>query len=111
MSARHGLKFPCARIKRYLKRGHYGGTTRVSEDAACYLAAVLEYLAAEVLELAGNRARDMKKGRITPRHIKFAVVNDEELKELVGDKDIYMREAGQMCYLHPDFVPNMKKKT
>lgn len=37
---------------------------------------------AEILELAGNAARDNKKGRITPRHIKLAVANDEELNQV-----------------------------
>eukprot|EP00075_Anas_platyrhynchos_P010892 XP_027300145.1 histone H2A [Anas platyrhynchos] len=81
-SSRAGLQFPVGRVHRLLRRGHYA--ERVGAGAPVYLAAVLEYLTAEILELAGNAARDNKKTRIIPRHLQLAVRNDEELNKLLG---------------------------
>jgi histone H2A len=81
-SSKAGLQFPVGRIHRFLKKGGYAD--RVGAGAPVYMAAVMEYLTAEVLELAGNAARDNKKTRIIPRHIQLAVRNDEELNKLLG---------------------------
>ena len=63
-SSRAGLQFPVGRIHRLLRKGNYA--ERVGAGAPVYLAAVMEYLAAEVLELAGNAARDNKKTTTGP---------------------------------------------
>uniref|UniRef100_UPI0035901DF1 histone H2A-like n=1 Tax=Myxine glutinosa TaxID=7769 RepID=UPI0035901DF1 len=81
-SSRAGLQFPVGRVHRHLRKGNYA--ERIGAGAPVYLAAVLEYLSAEILELAGNAARDNKKSRIIPRHLQLAIRNDEELNKLLG---------------------------
>ncbi|XP_033104359.1 late histone H2A.2.2-like [Anneissia japonica] len=85
-SSRAGLQFPVGRVHRFLRKGNYG--SRVGAGAPVYMAAVLEYLTAEILELAGNAARDNKKSRIIPRHLQLAIRNDEELNRLLGSVTI-----------------------
>ncbi|XP_040294529.1 histone H2A type 1-like [Bufo bufo] len=81
-SSRAGLQFPVGRVHRLLRKGNYA--ERVGAGAPVYLTAVLECLTAEILELAGNAARDNKRTRIIPRHLQLAVRNDEELNKLLG---------------------------
>jgi len=71
-----------------------------------YLSAVLEYLAAEILELAGNAARDNKRTRITPRHIQLAVRNDEELNKLLGG--VTIASGGVLPNIHTNLLPKKK---
>eukprot|EP00128_Syssomonas_multiformis_P003202 Colp12_sorted_trinity150504_noHs@21226 len=103
-SSRAGLQFPVGRIHRHLRKGNYA--TRVGAGAPVYLASVLEYLTAEILELAGNAARDNKKTRIIPRHLQLAIRNDEELNKLLGH--VTIAQGGVLPNIHQVLLP---KKT
>ena len=105
-SAKAGLQFPVGRVHRHIKLGRYA--TRIGAGAPVYLAAVLEYMAAEVLELAGNAARDNKKSRIIPRHITLAVRNDEELNKFLGG--VTVASGGVLPNIHSVLLPKKSKK-
>ena len=103
-SAKAGLQFPVGRIGRYLRQGKYA--TRMGAGAPVYLAAVLEYLCAEILELAGNAARDNKRARIIPRHVQLAIRNDEELNKLLGG--VTIAAGGVLPNIHAVLLPKKK---
>lgn len=60
-------------------------------------------LAAEILELAGNAARDNKKSRIVPRHLQLAVRNDEELNKLLGS--VVISQGGVLPHIMAELLP------
>jgi histone H2A len=100
-SIRSGLQFPVGRISRFLRKGKYA--SRVGGGAPVYLSAILEYLAAEVLELAGNAARDNKRQRISPRHVQLAIRNDQELNQLF--QGITIASGGVIPNIHSVLMP------
>ncbi|XP_034432559.1 histone H2A-like [Hippoglossus hippoglossus] len=105
-SSRAGLQFPVGRVHRLLRKGNYAH--RVGAGAPVYLAAVLEYLTAEILELAGNAARDNKKSRIIPRHLQLAVRNDEELNKLLGG--VTIAQGGVLPNIQAVLLPKKTEK-
>jgi histone H2A len=116
-SKRAGLNFPVGRIHRMMRKNHYA--ERVSAGAPIYLASVLgkyfrlsppfevknalEYLTAEILELAGNAATDNKKNRITPRFVNLAIRSDNELNTLLGGACV--SSGGVMPYINKALLP------
>ena len=100
-STRAGLQFPVGRIHRHLKKGKF--SKRVGSGAPVYLAAVMEYLTAEILELAGNAARDNKKMRVIPRHLQLAIRNDEELNKLLAG--VTIAQGGVVPNIHSVLLP------
>ena len=106
-TARAGLQFPVGRIHRYLRKGNY--SARIGSGAPVYLAAVIEYLTAEILELAGNAARDNKKARVIPRHLQLAIRNDEELNQLL--RGVTISQGGVLPNIHSVLLPKKSTKS
>ena len=104
-SAKAGLTFPVARIGRGLRNMRLA--KRYGAGGPVYLTAVIEYMAAEVLELAGNACRDNKKKRVTPRHLVLAIRNDEELNKFLGG--VTIASGGVLPNIHSVLLPKKTK--
>nr|KAJ0211258.1 hypothetical protein LSAT_V11C400160520 [Lactuca sativa] len=104
-STRAGLQFPLGRIHRHFKT-RTSANGRVGATAALYSAAILEYLTAEVLELAGNASNDLKVEMITPCHLQLAICGDEEVDTLIkGTID----GGGVIPHIHKSLINLIEK--
>lgn len=98
-----GLQFPVGHIRVVLRERARG--LRVGRGAPIYLAAVMEYMVAEVLELSGNASRDNQKVRIIPRHVMLAVHNDVELCSFHKGT---IPQGGVMPHINAAMLPKSK---
>merc|ERR1711872_176855 len=94
-----GLVLNCYQLRRRMRAAMI--RKRIRPDSVVYLGAVMEYLMAEVLELAGNCARDLKMKTIKPRHVMMAVAMDDELKPIFDDSKVIMPGVGVVPGIHP----------
>lgn len=82
-AGRAGLVFPPSRIEKLIRL--YSVQTRVSASAPVYLAGAIEYIIAEILEMAGNVTTEKKRQRIKLSDVSTAINGDEELSKLFRD--------------------------
>ena len=68
----------------------------------------MEYLVAEVLELAGNAARYNKKSSTTPRLLQLAIRNDKELSKLLNG--VTITQGGVLPKIQTVLLPNKTDK-
>eukprot|EP01043_Picozoa_sp_COSAG02_P039813 COSAG02_NODE_3171_length_7231_cov_11.162507_4_plen_195_part_00 len=110
LRARAGLQFCVGRAAQQLwqQTGAYGedGPSDNMLRTAVFLAAVNEYCCAELLELAGNCARDHQRPKICPRDVFLAIANDEELARQFNfsSSSIVICGGGVMPVRHLFFV-------
>ena len=105
-SSRAGLIFPVGRMCRKLRQGRY--STRVGMGGGVFMAAALEYLTMEIIDLAGQCAAEHKKKTIAPRHIQLAVRNDEELNKLLAAAQL--SQGGVRPNVEAALFPRKEKK-
>jgi histone H2A len=80
-STKAGTLYPTGRLNRLFKQGRY--SDRYSRSAGIFMAGVLEYITAEIIELAGSVCEENKKKTIAPKHLNLAVRSDPELNKLM----------------------------
>ncbi|CAF1094007.1 unnamed protein product [Adineta ricciae] len=108
VSRRSGLIFPVSRIHRAVK-SLPNVPNRVSKGASIYLTAIVEYLTAELLELAGNAAKDCRRTRISPRHILLGYAHDEELNKVL--RNCVLPQGGVLPNIHNVLFPTITNQT
>jgi len=87
-SEKAGLTFPISRINRYVKTK--SGIKRVGGSAPIYLTAVVEYIVAEVMELAGQVTADASRKTISPEDLIKALRGDKELAKLFSGHAVFL---------------------
>ena len=105
-SSKASLIFNVGRVGRMLRKGRY--SERVSTSGPVFLAAVIEYLAREILEISGEQASQRKCSIIKPRHIQLAISNDEELNKMMST--IQISDGGFKSFIHEALLPKKGKK-
>ena len=99
-----GTLFPVARSIRLMKEARL--SERISVTAGAFMAGVLEYICAEILEMAGNVAEEQGRKTITPKHINLGVRADAELNKMMNN--IVISQGGMLPNVHEFLVPPKK---
>ena len=93
--------FPHFIVDKALKVYTKKGGLVVSKACCVFLAAVLEYITAEILDISSNYAKINKHVCITIKDIDLGVRNDPEFSKLFNNLNITLLGAGTIPFIHP----------
>jgi len=108
-SKKAGLQFSVSRCKQFLKKYN----KKIGSSAPVYLAAVLEYITAELIELSGNVARDNRRSTMKIRDLYLAIENDHELNDMIHRLNMGITGGGNTVHVEDAVIKaykNSKKK-
>lgn len=76
------LLFPAHRARQFLRNGNYAN--RYGRNTPIALAAIIQYLTLEILDLTVKIALKFGRRRIQPRHLLLAIRMDDELNKILS---------------------------
>ncbi len=100
------LNVSISKTETILRMYHCGN---IAEVAPIYLAATLEYIIAEIVELSLNRARDSGRSTISSRDLFVAIKNDSDLDSLIKRTNWSIVGGGVLQHIHMQLLPKKKK--
>ena len=103
-SSRAGVDFPVGRLGRYMRQTG----DRVGRAAPIHMAAVMDYMCAEILDLAIVVCKDHKRKRIIPRHIELGIRNDVDMSRLYLNQTFF--NGGMTPHIDSRLLPVRKQK-
>jgi histone H2A len=114
-AARSGLSFPPHISEKFLRQQGSAAQIAasklsVAQRAPVYMAAVIEYLAAAILELGGNEALSSKRQTINVRHLFLATHTNQEIVNLLDSLTVNWLGGGVVPFIHESLVPTKEKQ-
>lgn len=104
---RAGLHISVSRIKKVYKSANVSNRS-ISDICCVAIAAAIEYLLTEIIDIAGNVSRDSKLTRITPRHILLAIAHDTELETIILSNKLIIGGGGVIPDIKYQLLPSKR---
>jgi histone H3/H4 len=103
--SRANIIFPPSLIDKFLRNNC---NFSIASLAPVYLAAVLEFITFDILDISVKHSKETKHNRITVRDMELSVRNDIELDTLFKKYNISFLGGGVVPFIHNSFQTNTK---